>query len=147
MCYRSVRLSICEYMCVCMCVAAAAVGYVRAISRISQYITLYLALLLLLLLRRYVGCCGMLLLLLRYREGEISRARARPAAHCSRRFNRYSFCRVSDLRRRLPTQCRPDLRRYLEAAAFASTPLFAPFSCWSSLHSLRDFKLCKDCHL
>lgn len=89
-------------VCVCTCVA----GYLRAISRISQYITggarargcgpgFYLALLLL-PLRRYVArrCCD-----------TEARTRAKDAAHCSRRFNRYSLSGLGSLPGGLPTEC------------------------------------------
>lgn len=86
----SVCLSVYRYVCCCCCCWLRP----RAISRISQYITEVAALgIILSALVAAASLRWMLLLLplLRYREGEI-RARARgPAAHCSRRFNRYSL--------------------------------------------------------
>lgn len=104
------------YLCISMCVAAAAVGYVRAISRISQYITEVAALGIILsaLVAAASLCWMLLLLLLRYREGEI---RARDPQRIVHAVLIGIHCRVSDLRPRLPTQCRPDLPRYLGAAA------------------------------
>lgn len=141
----------CWFVHLCTCVAAAA-GYLRAISRISQYITgarargcgpgFYLALLLLPLLplRRYAGRC-------RCDTAGRGLARARKTQRPNPQRIVHAVligihCRDSDLCRGLPTECRPDLSRYLGVPAPARSSILVPH-----LVAFAGFLIVQDCRI